>query len=235
MRFKLDHYSRNTPDDELIADVQRVASELGKDAVTINEQNERGRFHASTLIRKFGRWLTVLEKAGLRQTRTPPNIPEEHLFRNLEEIWIRLGRQPRYQEVLKPASSYSVGTYEKRFGGWRNALQAFVAYINEAEASPSEILTEYPQIKPELKQQGSRNINWRLRFVVMRRDNFKCRACGRSPATDPAVTLDVDHIRAWSKGGATVLENLQTLCTKCNIGKSDLRFTNAAETEEQNV
>jgi 5-methylcytosine-specific restriction endonuclease McrA len=34
--------------------------------------------------------------------------------------------------------------------------------------------------------------------------------------------LHVDHKTAWANGGETVLENLQTLCSKCNIGKSDL-------------
>jgi len=37
-----------------------------------------------------------------------------------------------------------------------------------------------------------------------------------------SVTLHADHIKLWSKGRETVIENLQTLCTKCNIGKSDL-------------
>ncbi len=30
-----------------------------------------------------------------------------------------------------------------------------------------------------------------------------------------------DHIVPWSKGGKTVLENLQMLCTECNLAKSD--------------
>jgi hypothetical protein len=28
----------------------------------------------------------------------------------------------------------------------------------------------------------------------MRKDNFKCVACGRNPATDPKIVLHVDHI-----------------------------------------
>jgi hypothetical protein len=231
MRFELDQYNRNVSDEELIADVQRVASELGKQSVTRAEQDARGRFHSTTLLRRFGSWFGAIEKAGLEKSRTPMNLPEEELFRNLEEIWINLGRQPRYQEIVKPASRYSVATYENRFGGWRNALEAFVTYINEEENFTSESLIESQKLEPKVQQQGSRNINWRLRFIVMRRDNFKCKACGKSPATDPTITLDVDHIKAWSKGGLTVLENLQTLCTKCNIGKSNLEFmaTNEAQ------
>ena len=46
--------------------------------------------------------------------------------------------------------------------------------------------------------------------------------CGDSPAKNPDAVLHVDHILPWSKGGETVEENLQTLCSVCNIGKSDL-------------
>ena len=68
---------------------------------------------------------------------------------------------------------------------------------------------------------------WRLRFLTLRRDCFRCRACGRSPAVDAAVRLQVDHIVPWNHGGQTVLDNLQCLCQACNGGKSDL----AAEEE----
>ena len=30
-----------------------------------------------------------------------------------------------------------------------------------------------------------------------------------------------DHIVPWSKGGRTVLENLEMLCVKCNVKKSN--------------
>ena len=56
----------------------------------------------------------------------------------------------------------------------------------------------------------------------MKRDNFKCCKCGRSPATDPSVVLHVDHKKAWANGGETVFDNLETLCQDCNLGKSDL-------------
>jgi 5-methylcytosine-specific restriction endonuclease McrA len=72
------------------------------------------------------------------------------------------------------------------------------------------------------KRQTKRDINDRLRFKVMKRDNFKCQCCGKSPAVDLGTILHVDHIKPWAKGGETVLEKLQTLCSKCNIGKGDL-------------
>lgn len=58
------------------------------------------------------------------------NISEEDLFLNLENLWQHFGRQPKYHEVTKPLSKYSVGTYEKRFGTFYNALEALIKAVN---------------------------------------------------------------------------------------------------------
>lgn len=226
MKFELDNYHRNLPEGLLIEDLITVAQKLDKPSVTHEEYNLNGKYSSTTYIRRFGSWFSALEKAGLQKTRTPANIPEEDLFKNLEEIWMKLGRQPRYAEVQKPLSKYHVGTYENRFGSWRKALEAFVRFVNEDEQKiiSEEINTDLdvPSSEDkEVKHKTTRNINWRLRFIIMKRDNFKCK-CGRSPATDPTVILHVDHIKPYSKGGETIPENLQTLCSMCNIGKSDL-------------
>lgn len=51
--------------------------------------------------------------------------------------------------------------------------------------------------------------------AVYKRDGGRCVYCG---ATE---NLQLDHIIPFSKGGATSLENLQLLCQKCNIEKSN--------------
>lgn len=221
MKFELDTYNRNTPDQDLLDDLKRVAKGIGKDKVTIDEYNEKGKFHSTTLTRRFGSWFKSLEKAGLEKTRNL-NIPDEELFENIETVWLRLGRQPRYQEMTKPLSKFSSGTYEKRYGTWRQALVRFVEFINSEEIETEKLLETKIEVTPRHKTK--REINWRLRFLVMRKDNFKCVVCGRNPATIPEIILHVDHILAWDKGGETVYENLQTLCSVCNIGKSNLDF-----------
>ena len=57
-----------------------------------------------------------------------------------------------------------------------------------------------------------------LRQKILERDHFRCVRCGRTPQRD-GVRLEVDHIIPISKGGKTVLDNLQTLCFECNRGK----------------
>ena len=143
-------------------------------------------------------------------------------FNNLEEIWIKLGRQPYPSDMEKPLSKYSYAGYKRKFGKWRKALEKFVEHINKEEIPTTKSLSSKPQITKTHKT--SRNIGLRLRFIVMRRDDFKCKICGRSPATEPGLKLEVDHIISWNKGGETVFENLQTLCSDCNSGKSNLNL-----------
>ena len=57
-----------------------------------------------------------------------------------------------------------------------------------------------------------------LKYEVFKRDNRTCVLCG---AKAPAVELHVDHIIPVSKGGRTTLDNLQTLCAECNLGKGN--------------
>ena len=59
-----------------------------------------------------------------------------------------------------------------------------------------------------------------LRFDILVRDAFTCRACGRSPRKDDDIKLHVDHIKPIHHGGKTEPDNLQVLCQDCNLGKS---------------
>jgi len=219
MKFELEPYHRNVPNQVLLNDLIRVSRKLGKDRVTIDEYNEHGDFHSTTLTRRFGPWLTVLLKAGLKKTRNL-NITNEELFKNLVEVRVSRGRQPKYNDPTKDVSKYSLGTYEDRFGGWRKALEAFVKWTNE-EAQPTRNTCNS---QPRPKRRTSRKINWRLPALVLMRDGARCRLCGATPQN--GARLDVDPIQPWNKGGETVLENLQILCVPCNIGKSDITTVN---------
>lgn len=220
MNFVLNDYHRNVTDKELIEDLQNVAAIINQNTVTIDDYNEYGRFHARTLTRRFGSWFTCLTLAGLVPSRSKIGISDEELFEEIEKVWIQLGKQPSYAQ-MRDISKYSIGTYEKRFGGWRNALVAFVDYINGTADNPQNL--ESPSCNSvENVHKTSRSINLRTRFLVLHRDNFKCCICGASPAKNPEIVLHIDHIKPWSKGGETIIDNLQTLCSECNLGKSDL-------------
>ena len=157
------------------------------------------------------------------------NITEEKLFNNLENVWMEKGSQPVYRDLNSHISKYSASIYADRFGNWRNALAAFVAYINEDEIPDfSEDNSQENESKQDavisvenFKHRTGRNISDRMRFSVLSRDGFTCQSCGASPIKDRGVELHVDHIIPWSKNGETVESNLQTKCQKCNLGKGN--------------
>ncbi len=74
------------------------------------------------------------------------------------------------------------------------------------------------------EQKNKKNNNKRdplspsLRYEVLTRDKYVCKGCG---ACGPNVEVEVDHIIPVSRGGKDTLDNLQTLCFKCNRGKGD--------------
>ena len=70
--------------------------------------------------------------------------------------------------------------------------------------------------KPLKTRVGRQSIPRKLRHLVFERDRYRCRECG---ATNKQTQLHVDHIKPVSKGGTNDLDNLQTLCEKCNMAK----------------
>lgn len=56
-------------------------------------------------------------------------------------------------------------------------------------------------------------VSHKLRFLIYKRDNNRCRICGSTN------NLEIDHIYPISKGGKSTPDNLQTLCHRCNVKK----------------
>lgn len=125
-----------------------------------------------------------------------------------------------------PPSTKSPEGYAHRFGGWRKALEAFVCEMDASSAASGteDLAMVTAPRKKKSSRKTSKTVNWRVRFLALRRDGFKCKACGRSPANDLGRELEIDHVLAWERGGESTLDNLQSLCEKCNGGKSNLAF-----------
>lgn len=75
---------------------------------------------------------------------------------------------------------------------------------------------EAPRPRPDVAAERAK-MTPTLRYTVIRRDGYRCRACGF--AVQDGAALHVDHIEPVSRGGLTEIKNLQTLCTACNLGK----------------
>ena len=214
--FKLLRVSgQSVSDDELLADLKHVTETLNASTVSMPKYNEFGKYNYTTIARRFGTWNKALINAGL-PVSNEVNILDERLFENILELWKYYGRQPRRSELAKFPSTISQSPYNRRFNSWTASLEAFVVYANTGGTSAPPVLASNQN-----QQKTGRDPSLRLRWHVLQRDCFTCRACGSSPAFTPGIELHVDHIVPWSKGGETNIANLQTLCSTCNLGKSN--------------
>ncbi len=203
-------------DAELLGDLRRVATSLGKTTVGQKEYRRIGRYDDSTTTRRFGSWNRALKAAGLSVSNVV-DLGDEEMFENILALWQHYGRQPRRRELALPPSRISQSPYLRRFRSWTAALEGFVAHANAKDYGNAPM--NGVSSAPEDARRTSRDPSLRLRFQVLQRDRFACRSCGASPAAKAGIELHVDHVTPWSKGGETILENLQTLCSKCNLGK----------------
>ena len=218
MRFELEQFNRDVADEDILSDLTFAHQQLkaaGK-ALTFRSYRDVGKYAPSTIATRFGTWNDALQRAGL-DLHEEKNVSVEALFDNLKIVWIAKGRQPVFRDMNRPPSQYTGSTYDARFGGWLNALQAFVEAFNHEQV---ELTPGVDSRNNSPTTRTNRDPSLSLRFLVLKRDSFRCTACGRSPATTAGLELEIDHILAWSNGGNTVAENLQALCFDCNRGKS---------------
>ena len=224
--------ARYMTNDEILEELRRIAKDLNKDSVTFEDVRNHSEMLAPEIVRRrFGTWAVGMEKAGLKVTEMyHRRYSDEECFENLLNVWTHYGRQPVYSEMKSSPSKIGPDTYKRRFGGWRKALEAFVSRKNQEENSEGQPVfkkeEQIPQVRVQIRRrivavEDKHNIGLGLRYKVLSRDNFKCIRCGRSPATDIGVELHIDHKLPFSKGGKTILENLETKCKECNLGKSN--------------
>lgn len=238
MNYLVRKFTINTPEEDLLADLRRCAKLLKKKHVSHKEYSRIGNYNCSTYMRRFGSWNKALLRAGLKVVKIY-NAPEEDLMLNIKNVWDKLGRQPGYNDMVKPLSRFDVRVYVNRYGSWNNSLDEFSKFIKSDKfvkldkfvKSDKFFKSEFDKRDKKVKNVKLKELNKLneltkltktvgvgLRLDVLARDRFRCRGCGRSPATHN-ITLHVDHWLPRAKGGSSDISNLVTLCSECNLGK----------------
>lgn len=222
-------HSRYLTNEQILDELRRIAKLVGRNEITTNDLHEHSKLIGPKILTsRFGSWRAGVEKAGLEASKLGRRWTDDEYFENLLNVWTHHGRQPTYREINLPPSEITNQGYRSRFGSWRKALEAFASRMNQDELNVEQIFKKEEQepIRKEIERhsvavEDRRTIPLGLRYKVLSRDKFKCVRCGASPATDPTCRLHIDHILPFSKGGKTTLENLQTLCENCNLGKGN--------------
>ena len=72
------------------------------------------------------------------------------------------------------------------------------------------------KVKDLQSKDPQRTFNYDQRIVIWQNANGKCQSCGKTIAFEET---HADHIKPYSKGGPTTVENGQALCQECNTRK----------------
>jgi len=106
------------PDHELLAELQRLYTELGSPPSRA-DMVERGRFSDTVYRNRFGSWNEALQQAMLDTN----DLDDSELLRELERVAYELDCIPTADEMREHGKHRPV-TYHRRFGSWRRALDA---------------------------------------------------------------------------------------------------------------
>jgi hypothetical protein len=205
-------------DEEILDAIRTFAAHHNNRPFTMREFDawrERP-FVSALIIRRFGRWRDGLARAGIHGGRSRKYKPEE-LIANLEAVWKKLGRPPGHNALVR-RGPIGFGPYIRVWGSLRNACTALAAY-HSGKITRKALLAGSPARQKQAR--ARKTIPTELRWQILKRDRYRCCACGRSPATHPHLSLEIDHIRPLARGGSNAKSNLQTLCNECNRGKGD--------------
>jgi hypothetical protein len=195
-------------------DIDRRLSEL-------KEIHDNSEYYAITLIADenrrmeisiFSHWTGWADEQCRQELREPSIVNA----RRVAKLWGK-SRQP-YAVINQPEDIllFLVG------GG--NALvekplfeNYMLKYIRESPSLPDGLFG-FTDVNLFNSNELKRAPTPKIRMNVLKRDNWRCRICGRRPDDSVDLELHVHHIRPWKRGGATKANNLITLCHTCHKG-----------------
>lgn len=136
--FSVNH-SWRIPKENLLENLKIVWHILERQPKYLEMKKPLSKYSRTAYDKTFGNWSKTLlafqdypDKHFSLQIILPANnITEEDLFENINSMWKIMERQPKYTDIVKPLSKYSITVYENRFGTWNKALQAFENYPNK--------------------------------------------------------------------------------------------------------
>ena len=139
---------RDVSRDEMISEIQRLADELGKPPA-VHQMRDQGKFGVTTISREFGTWSAALEHAGYEPNKEM-GVSEEKLIQELTRLRDELNRPPTAEQMSR-RGAYSVGTFDRRFGSWNNALKrAGLDLHNRTNIPQKELLDEIVRLSDVL-------------------------------------------------------------------------------------
>jgi hypothetical protein len=93
--------------------------------------------------------------------------------------------------------------------------------IRQTDIMETEILAKAAdgKLTKAIVRKSTRQIEQGVSWAVYRRDDYKCRYCGKDD-----VPLTVDHLVLWEEDGPSIEDNLVSCCRKCNKARGNMQY-----------
>lgn len=151
-------------------------------------------------------------------------LTKHKLFRKhrREQFNLEADSPPIRFEFYRSQTRYTQSHYVRSSYKVKQCVQA-ISFTSEAFLERYNLLRGTTGNKLSLRDYDSANqrrlMTPELREQIKQRDNYTCQICGKYMPDE--VGLEIDHIIPVSKGGKSVPDNLQVLCSRCNRRKSN--------------
>lgn len=114
----------NYSDENLLAELRRVAAALNGTRLTLEKFNELSRVHSTTLRYRFGSWKDALDRAGISETVAPRFNPltREAVIASLRAYAVEFPGTPVTQEAIARRLGVDRGSITRKCGKWPDLL-----------------------------------------------------------------------------------------------------------------
>lgn len=101
---------------------------------------------------------------------------------------------------------------------WETLYSSYKAPAPQKISKPGQRIKSYGSTGKRTTTSGYKRepIGSKLRYDILTRDKNRCVKCGAKGGENE---LHIDHKKPVSMGGTNDPSNLQTLCSRCNLGK----------------
>ena len=122
-RIELEEEIKKTDEKDVIEDLQKVAKQLQKNTITIEEYEIWGKYPYYAPKLKFGGWQKAMKAAKLKKTITYSNISNEKLIEEIKRTIKLLNQRTLSVKDYIKFGIFSYTTFIMKFGSWNKALE----------------------------------------------------------------------------------------------------------------
>jgi hypothetical protein len=130
---------RKVTDDEIRAEMRRVADELETTGLTERQYKQLGQIGIATILNRFGSWNQAVQTAGLdakpRSSKADRGkVTEKDVVKEIRRVAYELHADTLTQREFRQYGRFSLSVVVGKFGSWDSAVQA--AFIDSGPVEP---------------------------------------------------------------------------------------------------